>query len=1186
MNNQTLYGLVFLLLISLSSQGQSNKEVLRIKKDNLWGAIDRSGTIVIPPRYEFLGDFNQHGVALFRTKNKYGAVNLQNREILPAIYDDIRIDSTAGIIVAKEGKWGILQLDGSQMFSIDYDKVMHAPHNHFWLWKGKKKGVANAKGVEVVPVQYDEVSIFSPQRFIVQSGSKVGLLDDIQGEVLPLEYDSIRISSTIDKTIRIYIHGKSGLTSWNGDEIIEPSYKSIHPYPSHPYYVTQNEDRHVGLIEKHGEHILDTLYRDIKILPNGRIMAKQDGRWIGMHANGKVFSDNKWHDFEFFSEEYLILKKNQTHAGLYSFKKDSLILPPEYVQFEYAFEDYIRAFKHGGSYLVHPDGQILTNSTYDSYIYLGQDLFGIKNDRNWGIMTKDGKVLVEPVFEKIYAFPKSIKLTLVKNHDKYGLINTQGKLLCQTLYDNIEVYKSSQKARAKQGEAITIFEFNSNGGLVDSYKFENVLSVSVKSDVNAEKPMRFVPPSRQSFRSRNSNNDTVNTTATTKEIGKAVNFGSFRNKWIRLKGTWIDTEEGGHYKNLPVDFFNHNIARVLMKNKYQLRFGYMTKKGTEVFIIPIRNNKRTVRKRIGFLGAFSEGLMRINLDGKLAYQGGNSKSNPYSLKEDMSAFICSSLLYELDKSHMLPYQNFNQTVPICSGGSWGYLNRNGKLVIPPIYEFVQNFKNGRAIAKKRGKWGVINTKNEVVVPFKYDLIEYLPGSNHQFFLLEIHGKKHGFVDALGRDIIPTDHDELNHFSEGVASVKSANRWGFVSQNGKWIAKPQYLAVRDFGDGLAAVRTEKGWGYINKQGNIIIEPQFIRAGKFSDGLAPVRPKRGKSGFINHQGEFVIEPQFDRVSEFRYGRAMVKPPQKDWGMINQKGDFLLPPKFKRLEFAQDSGYVHANQNYMWGLCDLTGKKLTGFKYRKIMSFSEGLAAVQLKKSESSKSLFGYIDRTGKTIIDHKFKKAMTFQEGKAIVSQGKNQYYFINKTGVKVFNLNFKRATPFSEGKAIVWVHDDVSRFINEKGEEILHGDYTPTQNFKHGRAVVYAKTYNKLTQTTYSGHHAIDSLGNILPTTDLSFHSEFQHGVSFALRNGKYGLVDINGIPLSSFKYDGFGKWKNGLCHVYVKRIKGIANLDGEMLAEPKFHHVEYLGNELFRMERADELGYIKSNGQWLWEIKK
>ena len=311
MNNRILYFLLITFLCIHISYGQTNDNILRIKKDNKWGAINPSGQIVIPPKYEFLGDFNEFGVALFRENNKYGAINLQNQEVLPAIYDDVRIDSTEGIIVAKAGKWGILNLQGKTVFSVDYDKIAHAPHKHFWLWKGNKKGVANSKGKEVVPVKFDEVMIFSPQRFIVQLGDSVGLLDDIQGEVLPVKYDSLKISSTIDKTIRVYIHGKSGLTSWEGKEIIEPAYKNIKPYPSHPYYITFNEDRHVGLIEKHGLHVLDTLFRDVKVLPNGRIMAKQLGSWIGFMPDGKQFTKQKWENFEYLSEDYLILKKKR-----------------------------------------------------------------------------------------------------------------------------------------------------------------------------------------------------------------------------------------------------------------------------------------------------------------------------------------------------------------------------------------------------------------------------------------------------------------------------------------------------------------------------------------------------------------------------------------------------------------------------------------------------------------------------------------------------------------------------------------------------------------------------------------------------------------------------------------------------------------------------------------------------------
>ena len=51
---------------------------------------------------------------------------------------------------------------------------------------------------------------------------------------------------------------------------------------------------------------------------------------------------------------------------------------------------------------------------------------------------------------------------------------------------------------------------------------------------------------------------------------------------------------------------------------------------------------------------------------------------------------------------------------------WGFLNLQGKLIVPCQYEEIRRF-NGDAIGVKRNsKWGMINKQGKLVVPHKYD----------------------------------------------------------------------------------------------------------------------------------------------------------------------------------------------------------------------------------------------------------------------------------------------------------------------------------------------------------------------------------------------------------------------------------------------------------------------------------
>ena len=53
-------------------------------------------------------------------------------------------------------------------------------------------------------------------------------------------------------------------------------------------------------------------------------------------------------------------------------------------------------------------------------------------------------------------------------------------------------------------------------------------------------------------------------------------------------------------------------------------------------------------------------------------------------------------------------------------GKRGYINTQGAVVIPCIYDLAGEISEGLAPVEQNGKWGYINTKGEEVIPCIYD----------------------------------------------------------------------------------------------------------------------------------------------------------------------------------------------------------------------------------------------------------------------------------------------------------------------------------------------------------------------------------------------------------------------------------------------------------------------------------
>jgi hypothetical protein len=50
-------------------------------------------------------------------------------------------------------------------------------------------------------------------------------------------------------------------------------------------------------------------------------------------------------------------------------------------------------------------------------------------------------------------------------------------------------------------------------------------------------------------------------------------------------------------------------------------------------------------------------------------------------------------------------------------GKWG-VRLNGKIIVPPTYDFINDYSDGLAQVQKKGKWGFMDKTGKIVIPLK------------------------------------------------------------------------------------------------------------------------------------------------------------------------------------------------------------------------------------------------------------------------------------------------------------------------------------------------------------------------------------------------------------------------------------------------------------------------------------
>ncbi|UXP34043.1 WG repeat-containing protein [Reichenbachiella agarivorans] len=237
----------------------------------------------------------------------------------------------------------------------------------------------------------------------------------------------------------------------------------------------------------------------------------------------------------------------------------------------------------------------------------------------------------------------------------------------------------------------------------------------------------------------------------------------------------------------------------------------------------------------------------------------------------------------------------NGMLAIVKDGKWGFLDTQGKLVIPTKYEKVTEFSEDKAIAELAGSFYLLD-KTGKETPINIENLANVKPFSEGLAPFQTTDKKMGFIDKTGKVIIQAKFDGVGYFSGGLAWARTeGDMIGYINPSGEWAINPKFQTTKDFDptSGMARVKINDGWAYTNKSGDVMQMTDSDKWEDFHDGLAIGR-KGDMLGFFDATGKWVIEPQFEGARDFHKGLAAAKKNDL-WGFINTKGEWTVQPTF---------------------------------------------------------------------------------------------------------------------------------------------------------------------------------------------------------------------------------------------------------------------------------------------------
>ena len=242
-------------------------------------------------------------------------------------------------------------------------------------------------------------------------------------------------------------------------------------------------------------------------------------------------------------------------------------------------------------------------------------------------------------------------------------------------------------------------------------------------------------------------------------------------------------------------------------------------------------------------------------------------------------------------------------------GKYSYIDKLGKPVSQPLFDWADSFNEGFTKVKIGYKWGYIDKIGNRVSRLQFDEAERF---SEGFALVRV-GNKYGYLDKRGQLLTPLQYDAAYSFKEGLAAVRISDKWFYIDTTGKVTLLPSCDEAGSFSEGLARIKLSGMYGYIDKTGTVVIGPQYDEADAFSEGMARVR-MGGQWGYINPVGQMVVAPQFDAAESFSEGLAAIKSNEL-WGYIDKTGQLVILPEFSEAKPFRE-GLALVQLDSKWG------------------------------------------------------------------------------------------------------------------------------------------------------------------------------------------------------------------------------------------------------------------------------
>ena len=168
-----------------------NTEITRVKKDNKFGFINRSGEVLCPVIYSGIGQMNRNfiEVTIVNKGVKRGLVDRLGKVIVEPVYNYVKWIDSIIYFGNEQDEHFIYDFKSGEKYQHSFGFLIPQVNGLSFYMKGEKYGLVDAKGKLMIPAKFEKIRAYRSNRAVVQLNGKFGLIDERGKIVQAIKYE-------------------------------------------------------------------------------------------------------------------------------------------------------------------------------------------------------------------------------------------------------------------------------------------------------------------------------------------------------------------------------------------------------------------------------------------------------------------------------------------------------------------------------------------------------------------------------------------------------------------------------------------------------------------------------------------------------------------------------------------------------------------------------------------------------------------------------------------------------------------------------------------------------------------------------------------------------------------------------------------------------------------------------------